>query len=109
MSAIFSLDLTDLSQLKAHYLPFFKRGGIFIPTSRQENPGAKITVELKLAQLSDPVTVDGQLAWRTPVGAQDRRLPGLGLHFAEGHEEVKNHIDKLLANFTGKEVPSHTI
>lgn len=109
MSADFNLDLSDLNDLKTHYLPFLKRGGLFIPTSRQVKPGSKLVLEVLLPNLSGPKTLQGQLAWRTPVGAQDRRLPGVGLHFAEDYEEVKNYIEEQLANFTGKEAPSHTI
>lgn len=109
MPAEFSLNLSNLAELKSHYIPFFKRGGLFIPTSRQIAPGTNLSLEVVLPNESTPRLVEGQLAWRTPVGAQDRRLPGLGLHFAESAEEIKQLIEKLLSNFDGKESPSHTI
>lgn len=104
------LNLTNLSQLKAHYMPFLQRGGLFIPTNTQVEPGTKISLELTLSPNSPAVLITGELVWLTPQAAQSGQPEGLGMHFDEGFEDIKSQIEELLANFNDDpETASHTL
>lgn len=103
-----TLALKDLQSLKAHYMPFLKRGGLFVPTSRSLHPGELVQIVLQLPDESDPILVTGTLAWRTPVGAQGSKLPGIGVHFLE-EDTHKHYIEKLLAGLPDNDKPTHTI
>lgn len=104
-----TLVLKDKQALKAHYMPFLKRGGLFIPTSRVIRPGATVQINLQLPDESEPLLVVGTLAWRTPVGAQGRKLPGIGVHFSEDEDSPRHYIEELLAGLPSNDKPTHTI
>lgn len=104
-----TLALKDKQALKAHYMPFLKRGGLFIPTSRAIRPGEIVQINLQLADEAESISIVGTLAWRTPVGAQGRKLPGIGVHFSEDEDSPKRYIEELLAGLPGNDKPTHTI
>lgn len=104
-----TLVLKDLQALKVHYMPFLKRGGLFVPTSQEIRPGEPVQIQLQLPDEDNPRLIHGRLAWRTPVGAEGRKLPGIGVHFSEEDESFKHYIEKLLAGLTGNDKPTHTI
>lgn len=104
-----TLVLKDKQALKAHYMPFLKRGGLFVPTSRAIRPGELVQVQLELSDEAESMVINGTLAWRTPVGAQGRKLPGIGVHFSEENNSSKHLIEKLLAGLPNQDKPTHTI
>lgn len=104
-----TLVLKDQQALKAHYMPFLKRGGLFVPTSRAQLPGEIVQIQLQLPDHIEPILITGSLAWRTPVGAQGRKLPGIGVHFSEDEEITKRLIEEILAGSPSTDKPTHTI
>lgn len=103
------LALKDKQALKIHYMPFLKNGGLFVPTSRAVRPGEAVQILLELPDEAEPILINGTLAWRTPVGAQGRKLPGIGVHFSEDEDASRNKIEKLLAGLLDNDKPTHTI
>ncbi|WP_114418224.1 PilZ domain-containing protein [Marinospirillum perlucidum] len=104
-----TLKLRDKQALYAAYMPFLKRGGLFIPTSRHFKPGETVQVSLQLADEQDPIEIVGTLAWRTPVGAQGRKTPGIGIHFAEDEDSPRYFIEDQLAGLLNTDKLTHTI
>ncbi|SFB91262.1 type IV pilus assembly protein PilZ [Marinospirillum celere] len=104
-----TLNLKDKQALHAAYMPFLKRGGLFIPTSRSFLPGDRIEVNLQLPEEPDPIKVYGTMVWRTPVGAQGRKTPGIGVHFAEDEDSPRYFIEDLLAGLLNTDKPTHTL
>lgn len=104
-----SLVLADKLALKAHYLPFLKRGGIFVPTQCVLRPGDEVQVYLQLPDATKPILVIGKLAWLTPVGAQGQKLAGVGVHFSDDDDWLKSQIEALLADLPDNDKPSHTL
>lgn len=103
------LVLKDKQALNAHYMPFLKRGGLFVPTSRAFHPGDVVQVSVQLPDEEEPIMVSGTLVWRTPVGAQGRKLPGVGLHFLEDEDSPRRYIEDMLAGILNSDKPTHTI
>jgi len=104
-----TLKLKDKQALYAAYMPFLKRGGLFIPTSRNFTPGETIEVSLQLADEPDPIHIVGTMVWRTPVGAQGRKTPGIGIHFAEDEDSPRYFIEDQLAGLLNTNKPTHTL
>lgn len=104
-----TLVLTDKQALKAHYMPFLKRGGIFVPTQCLLRPGDEVQVYLQLPDATKPVLITGSLAWYTPAGAQGQKLAGVGVHFSDDEELLKSQIEELLADLPDNDKPSHTL
>ncbi len=104
-----TLNLKDKQALYSAYMPFLKRGGIFVPTSRNFTPGERIELTLNFAGATDPVRVVGTMVWRTPVGAQGRKTPGVGIHFAEDEDSPRYFIEDQLAGLLNTDKPTHTL
>lgn len=102
-----TLKLRDKQGLYAAYMPFLKRGGLFVPTSRHFMPGETIEINMQLGS-NEPIKVLGTLAWRTPVGAQGRKTPGIGIHFLEGEDSPRYFIEKQLGELLKLPKPTHT-
>lgn len=108
-SKTLTLKLKDNQALYAVYMPYLKRGGLFVPTSRNFVPGEIIQVLLELADEPDPIPVVGTMVWRTPVGAQGRKTPGIGIHFLEDEDSPRYFIEDRLAGLLNTHKPTHTL
>ncbi|NLW06040.1 MAG: pilus assembly protein PilZ [Pseudomonadaceae bacterium] len=104
-----TLVIKDKQTLKAHYMPFLKNGGLFVPTSRIIRPGELIQIQLQLPEQEQVFLVKGTLAWRTPVGAQGQKLAGVGVHFLEDETSPKHYLEELLAGLADNDKPTHTL
>ncbi|MFK7161508.1 PilZ domain-containing protein [Marinospirillum sp. MEB164] len=107
-----TLTIKDLPSLYAAYMPFLKNGGLFIPTASYFHPGQMIFVSVQLPGEAEPRRFHGRVAWRTPVGAQGRRTPGVGIHFEQVEEGVispRQQIEKLLGELLQSDKPTQTI
>ncbi len=104
-----TLVIKDKPSLKAHYMPFLKNGGLFVPTSRVIRPGELIQIQLQLLEQAEVFLVKGTLAWRTPVGAQEQKLAGVGVHFLADETLLKRRIEELLAGLADNGKPTHTL
>lgn len=103
-----TLVLEDKPALKTHYLPFLKRGGLFVPTHRALRPNETVQFYLQLLA-AEPLLITGTLAWRTPAGAQNQKIAGVGVHFSDADAGLKSKIEALLADFPDNDKPSHTL
>jgi type IV pilus assembly protein PilZ len=104
-----TLVLKDKQALNAHYMPFLKRGGLFIPTSRSFHPGDLVHVHVEMPEEDVTLNLVGTMVWRTPVGAQGRKLPGVGIHFLEDEDSPRRYIEDLLGGLLNTDKPTHTI
>lgn len=104
-----TLVLKDKQALYAHYMPYLKRGGLFVPTSRSFHPGDLVDVVVQMPAGEPTLRVSGSLVWRTPVGAQGRKLPGVGVHFLEDEDSPRRYLEDLLAGLLNSDKPTHTL
>ncbi|MEX2335357.1 MAG: pilus assembly protein PilZ [Pseudohongiella sp.] len=100
--SLISISIRDPLVLQRCYLPFFLRGGLFIPCDRSYRLQQRLFLIVKLPALPDApdtVTTHGgsvTVAWLTPAQAQGNKRMGIGVHFDAGEADLKHSIESLL-------------
>ena len=95
---IISFSITDKGALYSSYMSFVQNGGMFVPTARSYELGDKVFMLLRLMDNDSPMTVNGQVVWVTPAGAQGNKTPGIGVQFLEeDHGKTRSNIEQHLA------------
>lgn len=109
--SVLSLNINSKSALYAAYMPLLRRGGIFIPTTRNYAIGDEVFMLLSLIDDPAKLPIAGTVVWITPVGAQNNKAQGIGVHFNndEGGVEAKRRIEGLLGGVMQSGRPTHTI
>ncbi|MCS5711769.1 PilZ domain-containing protein [Candidatus Berkiella aquae] len=107
---VLSLTIRDKAVLYATYMPFIKRGGLFIPTNKRYELGDEINMYLNLMEETEKILLSAKVVWITPSGAQGNRAAGVGVQF-QGEEGIKarNKIETYLAGALKSERPTHTL
>jgi type IV pilus assembly protein PilZ len=104
-----SLTIQDLPTLLSAYMPSLERGGIFVPTREYYTLDQEVLLLLTLPGDEERYPVTGQVVWVSPPGVTGRRVPGIGLHFRDEDQGVRNHIETLLAGQLDKGAPTYTL
>lgn len=109
--SVLSLNINSKSALYAAYMPLLRHGGIFIPTTRNYSIGDEVFMLLSLLDDAAKLPIAGTVVWITPVGAQNNKAQGIGVHFNsdEGGVEAKRRIEGLLGGVMQSGRPTHTI
>ena len=110
MSSTGPLELTidNRSALWRAYMPFVRRGGVFVLTNRRYEMGDDVTVTLSLFDTDEPLGVNGSVVWVTPNRAQGKRVAGVGVQF-NAQEGLRARLEGLLAGISGGDEPTHTL
>ncbi len=100
--SVLSLNINSKSALYATYMPYLKRGGLFVPTTRNYSIGDEVFMLLTL--MDEPV-------WITPAGAQGNRNQGIGIQFSadESGQAARAKIESILGGHISSQRPTHTI
>lgn len=109
--SVLSLNINSKSALYAAYMPFLKRGGIFVPTSKTYALGDEVFMLLSLIDEAGKLPIAGTVVWVTPPGAQGNKTQGIGVQFSddESGQAAKNKIETLLGSLLGATRPTHTL
>jgi type IV pilus assembly protein PilZ len=109
--SVLSLNINSKSALYAAYMPFLKRGGIFVPTTKGYRLGDEVFMLLSLIDEPGKVPIAGSVVWITPAGAQGNKAQGIGVHFSddESGQQAKAKIESLLGGNLGSTRPTHTL
>lgn len=107
-SGMLSLTINDKSVLYAAYMPFIKKGGLFISTKKQYRLGEEVFLLLKLMEEPEKIPVSGKIVWVTPTGAQGNKAAGIGVQFT-GESMVKDKIETYLAGALSSDRLTHTM
>lgn len=109
--SVLSLNINSKSALYAAYMPLLRYGGIFIPTTRNYVIGDEVFMLLSLVDDPAKLPIAGTVVWITPVGAQNNKAQGIGVHFNndEGGVEARRRIEGLLGGVMQSGRPTHTI
>jgi type IV pilus assembly protein PilZ len=109
--SIVQLAIKEKAALYAAYIPFFKEGGIFIPTLREYNLGDDVYVLLTIPDDIQRYPVAGKVAWVTPPKASGNRTQGIGIRFPADEKSriLKVKIEQILGSSLGSERPTQTI
>ena len=78
---ILSLTIKDRAVLYAAYMPFFRHGGLFVPTNKRYELGEEVFILLALMDEPEKIPINGKVVWVTPKGAQGNRQAGIGGQF----------------------------
>ncbi len=108
-SGILSLTIKDKAVLYAAYMPFVKRGGLFIPTNKQYKLGEEVFLLLNLMDEPEKIPVAGKIIWVTPRGAQGNRSAGIGVQFNDEDDNAKRKIETYLAGSLQSDRATHTM
>ncbi|GAA3954854.1 PilZ domain-containing protein [Allohahella marinimesophila] len=108
-SGILTLTIKDKGVLYASYMPFIKRGGLFIPTSKSYLYGDEVFLLLSLMDEPDKIPIPGKVVWLTPKGSQGNKAAGIGIQFTGDDEIAKGKIETYLAGALGSDRPTHTM
>lgn len=107
--ALLSVSYKDKNALYAAYMPFLKKGGLFIPTNKIYQIGDEVFILLSLMDESEKFPVAGRIAWITPKGAQGNRLAGIGVQFSDLDGGARNKIETYLAGMLESDRVTHTM
>jgi type IV pilus assembly protein PilZ len=80
------------------YMPFLQGGGLFIQTHQHYPLGMVLKLAISLVSEPEIYTIEAQVVWITPVGAQGNKPAGIGVAF-QGEESryFSNKIETYLA------------
>jgi type IV pilus assembly protein PilZ len=108
--SVLSLTISQKSALYAAYLPHLKRGGIFIPTTKQYRLGDEVFMLLSLMDDPNKIPVAGQVVWVTPPNCQGSKAQGIGVHFTDDESgfSAKRKIEVLLGGLMTSTRSTHT-
>ena len=109
--SVVQLAIKEKAALYAAYIPFFREGGVFIPTTRDYKLGADVYVLMMLPDDTQRYPVAGKVAWITPARAAGNRTQGVGVRFPNDEKSrlLKLKIEEILGSHLASERPTQTI
>ena len=109
--SVVQLAIKDKGALYAAYIPLFKEGGVFIPTSREYKLGADVYVLMTLPDDTQRYPLAGKVAWVTPPKAAGNRTQGVGVRFPNDEKSrlLKLKIEEIFGVHLASERPTQTI
>jgi len=108
--SVVPLIYADKDSLHKAYMPFFKGGGLFIPTVKTYPMNDEVFLLVTLPGSKNALPVPGKVKWITPLGSADGMKQGVGIEF-KGREgnSLKNTIEGILGSMTGSPDPTFTM
>jgi type IV pilus assembly protein PilZ len=109
--SVIQLAIKEKAALFAAYIPLFKTGGIFVPTTREYRLGDNVYVLISLPDDPQRYPVAGKVAWITPVRSTANRTQGVGVVFPDDEKsfQLKMRIEQILGARLGSDRPTQTI
>lgn len=109
--SVIQLSIKEKAALYAAYIPLFKDGGIFVPSTREYRLGDDVYVLISLPDDPQRYPVAGKVAWITPAKAQGSRTQGVGIRFPadEKSRQLKIKIEEILGSALASERATQTI
>lgn len=100
----------DRMALHHCYMPFFRNGGIFVPTPNKYSMGDDVFVLIKFPDSSaERIPAVGKVVWINRSGTTAKPA-GVGIQFSDVPENipVRNQIESAIAGIS-QDVPTHTM
>lgn len=100
---LLAVTIDSLGALRAAYMPFVLRGGLFIPTDERYQLGEQVFVLLRLPDGAASVPLAGTVVWITPSGATSGGAwaggaAGIGVQFSDGNDSLKRRIETCIVD-----------
>ncbi|MEE9451670.1 MAG: PilZ domain-containing protein [Gammaproteobacteria bacterium] len=95
----FDVTFNSESALYKAYMPFVKRGGLFVHSDTEQKLGQGVTLKIKLPTSNKIYTIVGKIIWITPKAAQNAKLASFGVEFSgESGQCLRVVIEQQLEN-----------
>ena len=109
--SVVQLAIKEKAALYAAFIPLFKEGGVFIPTTREYQLGADVYVLMTLPEDTQRYPIAGKVAWVTPARAAGNRTQGVGVRFPNDEKSrlLKLKIEEILGAHLASDRPTQTI
>ncbi|MDO9160361.1 MAG: PilZ domain-containing protein [Burkholderiaceae bacterium] len=109
--SVIQLSIKEKAALYAAYIPLFKEGGIFVPTTREHRLGDDVYVLVTLPDDVQRYPVAGKVAWISPPRSTGNRTQGVGVRFPadEKSAQLKLQIEQILGARLASDRPTQTI
>lgn len=114
-----SITIDDLDILQSAYMPFLRRGGLFLPSATLNRhtqafqANCRLHVEycllLRIMNELEARCCTARVAWISPVKQSDQRCAGVGLEFDKNGASIKAALESLLAQGGHKALRSQTL
>lgn len=110
-TTVLAVHIEAVSALYAAYMPWLKRGGLFVPTQRPFELGDALFLRVQLPDEAEPILLSGTVAWINPPNVAGGRVQGVGVHFDESDltPKVKAMIEQKLGALIGSGKTTHTL
>lgn len=108
--SVLSLNINSKPALYAAYMPYLKRGGIFVPTAKPYTLGDEVFMLLSLMDEPGKLPIAGTVVWLTPGGSQGNKTQGIGVQFSddESGQAARRKIEAILGGSVASR-PTHTL
>lgn len=99
----------DVQTLYKCYMPFFKFGGIYVPTDKEYVIGSEVFLLANLPEINERLPVVGEVIWINNAKTVIKPA-GIGLMFKDTKENalVKDKIEKLIIGIK-QDLPTYTM
>jgi type IV pilus assembly protein PilZ len=109
--SVVQLAIKEKAALYAAYIPLFKEGGVFIPTTHEYQLGADVYVLMTLPDGTQRYPVAGKVAWVTPASAAGNRTQGVGVRFPNDEKAylLRLKIEEILGTQLASDKSTQTV
>jgi len=105
---ILTIKFDNKEKLYKAYMPFVKKGGLFIPTVKPFSINDELFIVLHLPETTEKIPVSSKIVWITPVGAEGKKMPGIGVQFRD-NGAARTKIETELAGLLQSNAPTLTM
>lgn len=103
------LEFVTDKDLYQSYMPFVKKGGLFVRTTELLELGTEVQLQILLPDSLEPSDITGQVCWLTPIGVQNGTPAGIGISFISDPENIRGQIEKAIGRLLNSSDPTLTM
>ena len=104
-----TLSVANKAELYRAYMPFLKRGGMFVPIEGEMTMGEEVLLLLTVLDQGERFAIEGTVGWITPRGASNKRRVGVGVHFNDGATNPRSKLEAFLGAALSADRPTETL
>ncbi len=97
------------NKLYASYMGYLAQGGIFLPNLLAPAMGENVEGQIRFVDddgREEEIQMRGRVVWKTPVGAQGGRTPGVGIQFLRVEGQNRNVAKNTMERWLGDTLQS---
>ena len=101
------VDYERMNAFFADYTKNISKGGTFIKTARPLPIGTRFLFALAVPALSEPVTLDGEVAWVRSAEEASKEEPGMGIRFLFAGDRQRGEFESLVERMMEESLGAH--